>query len=170
MLGYLEEAGLVTEHELCPYEDTTGRNRCRVIGYALPEDSGRLEIFTAHFLADGAETHVGTDELSRLAGRAARFFHYAGSRDLGRFAGNEAAANAARHISDELKRIEDVRVHVLTNGLVRDRSAVSSIDVAGRPVEFSVVDLERLFRASRETITRDRIEIDFCKLLGRPIA
>jgi hypothetical protein len=32
------------------------------------------------------------------------------------------------------------------------------------------VDLERLFRATRETITRDRIEIDFKKLLGRPIA
>jgi|GEM_PF-4496112 hypothetical protein len=32
MLGYMEEAGLVTEHELCPYEDTMGRNRCRVIG------------------------------------------------------------------------------------------------------------------------------------------
>lgn len=37
MLGYMEEAGLVTEHELCPYEDTAGRNRCRVVGYALPE-------------------------------------------------------------------------------------------------------------------------------------
>ena len=49
MLGYMEEAGLVTEHELCPYEDTAGRNRCRVIGSALPEDSGRLEIFTAYF-------------------------------------------------------------------------------------------------------------------------
>jgi hypothetical protein len=33
--------------------------------------------------------------------------------------------------------------------------------VAGRNVEFSVVDLERLYRASREAITRDRIEIDF---------
>ncbi len=169
MLGYMEEAGLVTEHELCPYEDTAGRNRCRVIGYALPEDSGRLEIFTAQFLPDGAETHLGLDDLSRLAGRAARFFGYAAARDLARFAGNDTATNAARHIADELKRIEDVRVHVLTNGLVRDRS-VSTIEVVGRMVEFSVVDLERLFRASRETITRDRIEIDFTKLLGRPLA
>jgi hypothetical protein len=170
MLGYMEEAGLVTEHELCPYEDTSGRNRCRIIGYALPEDSGRLEIFTALFLADDAETHLGTEELSRLTGRAARFFGYAAARDLARFASSDSAANAARHISDELNRIEEVRVHVLTNGLVRDRSSVSTIEVADRPVEFSVVDLERLFRASRETVTRDRIEIDFTKLLGRPIA
>ncbi len=169
MLGYMEEAGLVTEHELCPYEDAAGRNRCRVVGYALPEDSARVDIFTAHFLPQADETYLGADDLSRLAGRAAHFFGYAASRDLARFAGNDAVTNAARHIADELKRIEDVRVHVLTNGLVRERS-VNTIKVADRTVEFSVVDLERLFRASRETVTRDRIEIDFTKLIGRPIA
>src|SRR5688572_32667315 len=114
MLGYLEEAGLITEHELCPFEDTTGRNRCRVIGYALPDDSTRLEIFTAQFLRDG-ETYLGAHDLSRLAGRAARFFGCAASRDLASFAGNEGAANAARYVADVLTRIEDVRVHVLTN-------------------------------------------------------
>lgn len=169
MLGYMEEAGLVAEHDLCPFEDTTGRSRCRVIGYSLPEDSTRLEIFTAQFLPDGASASLGAGELSRLTGRAARFFGYAAARDLARFTGNEAAANAAHYIADELKRIEDVRVHVLTNGLVRDRS-VSTIEIADRTVEFSVVDLERLYRASRETVTRDRIEIDFTKLIGRPIA
>jgi hypothetical protein len=169
MLGYMEEAGFVTEHELCPYEDAAGRNRCRMIGYALPEDSTRLEIFTAQFLADDAGAYLGAEELSRLTGRAARFFGYAAARDLARFASNDPAANAARYIADELKRIEDVRVHVLTNGLVRNRS-VSAIEIAGRTVEFSVVDLERLFRASREIVTRDRIEIDFTKLIGRPIA
>jgi hypothetical protein len=117
--------------------------------------------------SDGS--HLGAEGLSRLSGRAARFFGYAAQRDLTRFAGNDAAANAARHIADELKRIEDVRVLILTNALVRDRS-VDTIEVAGRNVEFSVVDLERLYRASRETITRDHIEIDFTKLLGRPIA
>ena len=169
MLGYMEEAGLVTEHELCPYVDAAGRNRCRVVGYALPEDFARVDIFTAHFLPQADETYLGADDLSRLAGRAAHFFGYAASRDLARFAGNDAVTNAARHIADELKRIEDVRVHVLTNGLVRERS-VNTIKVADRTVEFSVVDLERLFRASRETVTRDRIEIDFTKLIGRPIA
>ena len=33
-----------------------------------------------------------------------------------------------------------------------------------------MIDLERLFRSSRETVTRDRIEINFTKLFGRPIA
>jgi hypothetical protein len=148
MLGYLEEAGVVTEHELCPYEDSAGRNRCRITGYALPEDSMRLEIFTAEFVPEDAGPYLDTRALSRLARRAARFFGYVADRDLARFAGNDAATNAARYIADELKRIEDVRVHILTNALVRDRS-VDTIQVAGRNVEFSVVDLQRLYRASR---------------------
>src|SRR5262249_19599957 len=164
MLGYLEEAGLVAEHDLCPYEDVTGRNRSRIIGYALPDDSTRLELFTARFFEEESETYLGAEDLSRLAGRAARFFGYAASGDLGRFAHDETAASAVRYIAAELERIEDVRIHVLTNGLVRDRS-VSSIDVAGRTVEFSVMDLERLFRATGEAVTRDRIEIDFTKLM-----
>ena len=66
MLGYMEEAGLVTEHELCPFEDTAGRNRCRIVGYALPEDSSRLELFTAQFLPSDDDTHINADDLSRL--------------------------------------------------------------------------------------------------------
>lgn len=169
VLGYMEEAGLVTEHELCPYEDTSGRNRCRVIGYGLSEESTRLELFTALALPDGSDIYLSVDELSRLTGRAARFFGYAAARDWAHFAGNDLVTSAVRHIADNLERIEDVRIHIITNGLVRDRS-VSTIEIAGRPIEFSVVDLERLFRASSETVTRDRIEIDFTKLLGRPIA
>lgn len=168
MLGYMEEAGLINEHHLCPYQDLTGRNRCRVTGYSLAEESTTLEIFTAQFLSDAGDVHLTADDLSRLAGRAARFFGYAAAGDLDRFAVNEVAESAARHIHEEIERIDHVRIHVLTNGLVRDRS-IGGIEVAGRPIEFSVVDLERLFRASRETITRDRIEIDFGKLIGRPI-
>lgn len=168
VLGYMEEAGLIGEHELCPHEDDSGRNRCRVIGYSLPEDSNRLEIFTGQLLSPDSAQHLGADDLSRLTGRAARFFGYAAAQDFDRFSDNEPAGNAARRIADELDRIEDVRVHVITNGLVRDRS-IDPIEIAKRTVEFSVVDLERLFRASRETVTRDYIDIDFTEFIGRPI-
>jgi hypothetical protein len=168
MLGYMEEAGFISEHNLSPYLDLTGRNRCRIVGYSLPEESTRLEIFTAQFLSGAGDIYLTAEDLSRLAGRAARFFGYVAAGDLARFAASEAAESAARHIHEELQRIDHVRIYVLTNGLVRDR-AVAEIEIAGKTIEYSVVDLERLFRASRETITRDRIEIDFRKLVGGPI-
>lgn len=167
MIGYLEEAGAVIEHELCPHEDTAGRNRCRIIGYSLPEESSRLELFTAAYLGSDLAV-LSAGEVSTLTGRAARFFNYAAIGDSARFAGSLETAAAAKLILDNLDRIEEVRVHLLTNGVVKNKE-VDVLDILGRRVEFSIVDLERLFRTTGEEVTRDRIVVDFKQLLGRPI-
>ena len=167
MLEYLEEAGAISEHEPCSFEDVTGRNRCRVVGYALADESTRLELFTAAYVDDDLGILPNAD-IRTLTGRAARFFSYAALGDFDRFAANEEAAAAARHIADQLERIEEVRVHVLTNGMVKSRD-VDDIEILGRRVEFSVVDVERLFRMTGEEVSRDRIVVDFKALQGRPI-
>ena len=167
MIGYLEEAGAVSEHELCPYEDLSGRNRSKVVGYAFPEESTRLELFTAAFVDTDLEI-LPANDVSMLTGRAARFFHYAALGELDRFSASPEAIAAAQLISDRLDGIEEVRVHVLTNGMVKERS-VDDLEILGRRVEFSVVDLERLFRTTGEEVTRDRIVVDFKQLLGRPM-
>ena len=167
MIGYLEEAGAVAEHELCPHQDATGRDRCRIIGYSLPEESSRLELFTAAYLETDLAT-LPANEVSTLAGRAARFFRYAAIGESARFSGSLDAAAAAKHILDNLDRIEEVRVHLLTNGVVKNKE-VEVLDILGRQVEFSIVDVERLFRTTGEEVTRDRILVDFKQLLGRPI-
>lgn len=168
MLGDLEEAGALTDHEFCPHQDMAGQSRCRVLAYSLPEDGTRLELVTARFVDPKDSEHLGASDISKLCGQAARFFNYVVRGDLTRFAGSDAARDAATLIHSELARIEEVRVHVLTNAKVRDR-AVDDIDIAGRRVEFSIWDLERLSRASGEEITRDRIEVDFTKLAGAPL-
>lgn len=168
VLTYLEEAGHLSEHEFCPYEDLSGRNRCKVIGYALPEDSNRLDLFTAKFVQAGEPQALTVDEIQRLAGRAARFFGYAASKDFAHFGESKSAVDAARYIATELDRIEDVRVFIFTNGLAKARD-VESVEIQGRAIEFSIMDLERLFRASRSAVTRELIEVDFEKLLKRPL-
>jgi hypothetical protein len=168
ILGDLEEAGVLVEHDLCPYEDIEGRNRCKIIAYSLPDESTRLELITAQFLQESDGEYLPAQELERLAGRAARFFIYAATGDEERFQSSQTTAQAVARIRDELPRIEEVRVHILTNGLVRDK-AIEELEIEGRLVEFSVWDLERLYRAAGEEVTRDRIEIDFTKLLGHPL-
>ncbi len=168
MLGYLEEAGAVAGHDLCPHEDHGLRRPCRILGYSLPEDSTRLDLFTAIFVPPDGPANLPTKEVARLSGGAARFFEYAAKGDHDRFSRNSAAGGAAALIREEIARIEDVRVHLLTNARVRDR-AVEDITVIGRTVETEVWDLERLYRASGEEVSRDRIEVDFKALMGRPI-
>ena len=74
MLGYLEEAGVVADHEVCPYEDSAGQGRCRIIGYSLPEGSTRLELFTSQYVESAVKCYkdlnsVGVKDLSRLISR-----------------------------------------------------------------------------------------------------
>jgi hypothetical protein len=169
MLGYLEEAGAVAGHDMCPHEDQGIRRPCRIIGYSLPDDSTRLDLFTALSAPSDGPAHLPAKEVARLSGWAARFFEYAAKGDHERFFGNPAVAGAATLIREEIARIEDVRVHVLTNARVRDR-AVEDITVLGRTVETEVWDLERLYRSSGEEVSRDRIEVDFKEFTGRAIA
>ncbi|QYU68679.1 AIPR family protein [Leptolyngbya sp. 15MV] len=169
MLAYLEEAGAVVGHDLCPHEDRETRRPCRIIGYSLPDDSTRLDLFTATAVSPNGTLFLPARDLARLSGWAARFFEYAAKGDTSRFIGNAAAVDAAARIRDELRRIEDVRIHVLTDARVRER-AVESITILGRTVETEVWDLERLYRASGDEVSRDRIEVDFKAVMGRPIA
>lgn len=167
VLGYLEESGAISEHDLCPHQDQAGHRPCRIIGYSLPEDSSRLELFTSQ--GPSVDPVLARKDIARLSGWAARFFEYAAKGDHARFDAYQPALEAAETIRSELGRIQEVRVHVLADARVRDR-AVDEITVFGRPVTTEVWDLERLYRAAGEDITRDRIEVDFTKLLGRPLA
>jgi len=167
MLAYLEEAGSVPGHDLCAHQDEGGHRPCKVVAYSLPEDSVRLELFTSS--GPIGSTSLPRSEVGRLAGWAARFFEYAAKGDHARFASNPLALEAAILIKAELDRIEEVRVHVLTDAQVRDRS-VDNITILGRDVVTEVWDLERLYRVSGEDVTRDKIDIDLNALMGRPLA
>ncbi|RYE44502.1 MAG: hypothetical protein EOP24_24080 [Hyphomicrobiales bacterium] len=165
ILADLEEAGVLTEHQLCPYEDTSGQRRCRVIAYSLPEGETRLDLVLSTYRSAADPEGIPNGELSQLAGLAARFFDYVAKGDVSRFRECPEAWDAVEAIRQRLPEIEDVRVLLLSNGVMRDRN-VEPLNIAGRDVEFSAWDLERLHRASGEEVTRERIDIDLVKMNG----
>lgn len=167
--GDLQETGAITGYDLCAYEDRSGRDRVRIVGYQLEDDATRLDLFTAVHVPGDAPGHLPDKDVEKALSWCARFFKHAAKGDLKRFEGNAEVLAAARRIRRELSSIEEVRVHLVTNSLVRDRGA-EAVKVEERPVEFSIWDLERLHRARAEEITRDRIEVDFQALTGRPLA
>lgn len=164
--GQLEEIGLLPDYDSCPHEDQGARRPCKVLGFSYSDDDNRLELITG--LISKPSSFIPASEAARLSGWAARFFEYAAKGDLERFHRNASASEAASRIRANLDRIEEIRVHVVTNGIFRDRS-VADITVLGRPVSTEVWDAERLLRVSGETVGRDRIEIDFQSMLGRSI-
>jgi hypothetical protein len=166
ILGYLEEAGVVAGHELCPHEDQNFSRPCRIIGYYLPDDSSRLELFTSQGINEDA--YLPPKAIGKLSGWAARFFDYSVKGDHKRFQDNALTLQAAEFIQKEAYRIEEIHIHVLTNSRVRDKT-VADIVVDGRPVSTEIWDLERLYRAAGEDVTREVIDIDLTQLTGQPL-
>jgi hypothetical protein len=119
--------------------------------------------------SDAGVQKLPNSELASLAGNAARFFDYAVKGDLARFAANPDALEAAERIKAELERIEEVRICVLTDAALREKT-VADIEVSGRRVTTDVWDMERLYRIRGDEVTRERIQIDFVKLLGKPLS
>lgn len=168
ILGYMEESGYANEPVMCPHEDTTGRDRCRVVGYSVRDDGRTLDLYTAAFVSGSGINPIPASEISRLTGRAARFFRYAVKGALDRFDGNQGARDAAEAIHDAASQLEDVRVFLLTNGRAKEYD-VDSIHIEEIPVEFSIMDIERLFRSAGRPTMRADIQIDFREMLGRPL-
>ncbi|MGO4552276.1 AIPR family protein [Lysobacter sp. 2RAF19] len=167
MVAYLEEAGVVTGHDACPFEELGGRNSCRVIAYSLQDESTTLELLTATSRLD--DSTASSKELTKLASSALRFFAACVRGDLDRFMANPAALEAATRIHQQANEIEEVRVHVFTASNVRDRST-TDVEFQKKIAITEIWDIERLYRVRGEEVTRDQIDIDFVKILGRPLS
>lgn len=170
-MGYISDTGAASSDDLCPHEDTDGRDRCKVIAYSLDEDEGRLLLITAlhrPIEADGQPAVLARDEVQKWSYWAARYFRHAVSKNFGRFAGNDSALAAAKEIRAKLSKIDSVLVTFITDARVRDRS-VEPTEEIGKSIQFEVWDIERLQRAADDEVSRDRIEVDFTKIIGAPL-
>jgi hypothetical protein len=122
MLEFLEEEGVTTEAQLCPFADVTGRRRCSITGYSFGEDGDRLDLFQAWHSADPNGGTLSASDLSQLAGKAARFFDYAVKADWNRFSGLPEVLDAVRLIHAGLKQLTSVRIFILTNAIEAAKS------------------------------------------------
>lgn len=170
-MGIISDTGAASTDDLCPHEDTEGRDRCKVVAYSIDEEDHRLLLFTAlHVPYDPqAETPVvPKTEVSKWTSWAARFFRLAVKNDISRFKVGSQAHGAAQEIRRKLADIDDVVVTFITNAAVRDRS-IEPLQEIGKPISFEVWDLERLQRAGNDAVTRDLIRVDFTALTGGPL-
>lgn len=168
VLGYMEECGYADEPNLCPHEDTSGRNRTRITAYGFRDENKTLELYTTAFVGGAEIVPLPAAEIRKLTGRAARFFDQIVKGDLERFEDNPLTYSAAVMIQDNLGAIDLVRVHLLTNGLA-EGVHVDTIEINGCDVEFSIMDVGRLFRTAGRPSSREDIDVDLKQILGHPL-
>jgi len=168
-LDQLEDAGSYFNPIVCPHEDLTGRNRCRLSAYDLRHDGLELLLFAGHVVAGQPAEPVSPSVIRDMALRAARFFDHAAAGNDARFADNPETRDAVCQIRSSLSGLERVTVLLFTDGLAKIR-ALDPVEMHGLPITFDVFDLQRMHRIFNSGSTRPDIEIAFADHLGRPLS
>ncbi len=168
-LSYLDDSGSNFNPIMCPHEDLTGRNRCRISAFELQHDGLDLNLFIGYSVPADELTVISTPDLRKVCSQGARFFDHIVHNRIDRFSESRETLDAATDIYDKLAKIENVQVLLFTNGLVK-ADAVDPLVIKDTPVSFELYDIKRLQRIVESGSTRPDIDIDFSEYLGRPLS
>jgi len=167
----VEEAELGESFERAQFE-RGGRASCRVDGYSIDRDSGRLDLVVSDYEGGATPRSLGKPDTRRLASLAVSFFSRVVNGHSSRLVepAFESASRMVQDVREAMEELTHVRVVILSDGHAKDR-AVESFQVGSYRVDVDVWDLSRLARRFAGGIrSREDIVIDFVELLGGPLA
>ncbi|WP_431025470.1 AIPR family protein [Halomonas sp. H5] len=166
VMEHLAEAGMTFEPSSCHFEGRVGRANLRLSGYSMSEDADQLDLFVSLYEGFNTLTPIPDQAAKTAAAQCVRFLELCAtgrlaekldpSRDV------YSLALTIREIYDDL---EQVRIYVLTDGVVKSKS-FKARDVGGKSVRLEVMDIERLFRHRSEGKPRDELVVNFEELSG----
>lgn len=166
---YLSELGAIENPEIRFHESAGPHGALmRVAGFAVSDDSVRLDLLATVYGDWDPLTQVPREELVRAATRARRVFEAAREGYHKKMEPASPAFDMFAKIYAELRNIKEVRIHVLTNGIASSKK-IENQDAAHTPVRVEVWGVERLFRGMMAGLPREEIEIDFEERFGESL-
>lgn len=166
ILERLEEAGHF-DATFPLYQKGRVRNAIyRIDGYAYDEERARLNLFTTIYSGDLPASRLPAADVTKALEQALRF----ASASVDGLASqlepaNTDASDLARLIETEAEDLSVIRIVLLTDGIVRNTSP--PIEWRGKPLEFEVYDITRLFRVLGKGETRADITVNLMPLIGK---
>ncbi|WP_201859339.1 AIPR family protein [Microvirga soli] len=163
MLDKLGEEGVIENATYIPEGNVKfGNKKCRITGFALPEDEERLLLVTTIYTGDLPPRHLTKDELTTAFREAVNFFDCSCRGLHDRIEpSNTDASDLARRISESHEKISVLRVIILSDA----QAGLRSIDIKetrdGTRVVVDLYGIERIHKILGEGLTRDDIWIDF---------
>lgn len=167
---YLSEVGAIENPEIRFHESAGSHGALmRVTGFAIPDDGDRLELIATVYADRDPTAPVPRDDLVRAATRARRVFEAASEGYHKKMEPASPAFHMFAKIHAEARKIKEVRIHVLANGIASAKK-IESQDAAGMPVKVEVWGVERLFRGVMAGLPREDIAIDFQERFGESLS
>lgn len=145
-----------------PFSAKVRNTNVMVLGYAPIDSSGRLTLFAAKYEDDESVKTLAQSEFKSRIERALRFFRlaYEGDESLKEEA---SVAELAAHIDSNAaaERITSVRVVFVTNLRLTSSDYDRHVQLGDIDLDFDVYDVDRLYRASDQSIEVTDIDVDF---------
>ncbi|MCK4828624.1 AIPR family protein, partial [bacterium] len=167
MFDYLSDSGVIDDAEVCYFQYNTGSKTTKINGYSFDEERGILNIFVSLYYHVGTLTNVQSDEIQKACDQASEFYSLA-------IKGHHIKMEQASDQFDMVQRlyevhdsIDQVRIHVLTNGLIT-QDTIDSRKIDGNVCKVLIHDLRQLHECIESGLVAT-IGVDFEKTLGSAI-
>lgn len=169
VMQHLVEAGMTFEPVVCHFQGKVGNANLRLSGYAISDEADQLDLFVSLYEGFETITNVQDQDSKTAAQQCVRFLELcAAGRLADRLDPSSDAHSLALTIREIYDGLDQVRVFVLTDGVVKSKSFKPRL-VGGKSVHLEVMDIERLFRHRSEGKPRDELVINFNEVSGSPL-
>jgi hypothetical protein len=164
MLGYLADAGEIDDREICSHQ----ARGIKVNGYAFFNDNEGLDLFVSHYTSECPPVRVAKGDLQQQLKRLRTFFDRAIRRDYTNLEESSPAFDLADRIYQRRKRLANIRLFVLTDGIASIDAIEDEICGSYR-ISGHVWDIQRLHRLVSSESRPEPIEIDLVSEFGKPL-
>lgn len=161
MLEYLEDAGETDSPIICPFRSPG----LQMNAYAFSLDYTSLELYVCIYADSVLPKQVPQSAIDSAIKRAVQVYHKA-INDLHKsFQKDNDTYEFAVTVLNKHKKIKNVSVCALTNGLVKPIN-LNNIVIGDTTISFRIWDVERLYKCVTSGKMRETIEIDFEEKYG----
>lgn len=146
----------MTDPVICPFRD----RGLQMNAYAFSEDFESVDLFVSIYNDTELPRSISQTDIDSAIKRAIQLYHRAINDLYTSFQRDNNTYEFAISVFQNKSTIKNVRICVLTNGLVKP-IALKNITISGAEVSFTLWDIDRLYRCVTSGKMRETIEIDF---------
>lgn len=160
ILEYIEDNGEVNAPQVCSFKKT----RSRITAYDYNDEIESLDLFYL-IKSDTLLGKVNNSKLDQGFNYLSSFYREAMDGSLFKNTDVEETdeiAEVARLVQSTKGNISQLRLYVLTDGLIDPAYAIASVEHDdGFIIEFNVWDIQRVYQQHRIRAGKEKVEIDF---------
>lgn len=160
IIEYMEDNGEVNAPEICSFKKT----RSRITAYDYNDEIDSLDLFLL-VKADSLLGKINNNKLDQSFNYLSSFYREAMNGQLFKntdVSETDEIAEVARLVQSTKGKINQLRLYILTDGLIEPTASLSSVEHDdGFVIDFNVWDMQRVYQQQRIRAGKEKVEIDF---------